>query len=174
MTKKPSTLSVIMKRELKAYFTSPVAYIVTCLFLIINGVLFFSLFFVQNRADLRAYFANLPLFLSFFVPALTMKIFAEERRSGSMETLMTLPVTEWDVVTGKYLASFFGTLLMIAPTLLYVITLVIFGSSNWWICWCCFFKRCLYCNRLFFIFNYKKSNHRFFHRPCNLSRTHFV
>ena len=130
MTKKPSTLSVIMKRESKAYFTSPVAYIVTCLFLIINGVLFFSLFFVQNRADLRAYFANLPLFLSFFVPALTMKIFAEERRSGSMETLMTLPVTEWDVVTGKYLASFFGTLLMIAPTLLYVITLVIFGSPD--------------------------------------------
>ena len=59
-----------------------------------------------------------------------MKIFAEERRSGSMETLMTLPVTEWDVVTGKYLASFFGTLLMIAPTLLYVITLVIFGSPD--------------------------------------------
>ena len=56
MTKKPSTLSVIMKRELKAYFTSPVAYIVTCLFLIINGVLFFSLFFVQNRADLSFQF----------------------------------------------------------------------------------------------------------------------
>lgn len=130
MAKKQSVLSVIMKRELKSYFTSPVAYIVTCLFLILNGVLFFSLFFVQNRAELRSYFSNLPLFLSFFVPALTMKIFAEERRSGSMETLMTLPVTEWDVVTGKYLASFIGTLLMIAPTLLYIITLVIFGNPD--------------------------------------------
>lgn len=130
MTKKSSVKSIIMKRELKAYFTSPVAYIVTSLFLIINGILFFSLFFVQNRADLRAYFSNLPIFLSFFVPALTMKLFAEERRSGSMETLMTLPVTEWDIVSGKYLASFLGTLLMVAPTLLYVITIIMFGSPD--------------------------------------------
>lgn len=130
MTKKSSVKSIIMKRELKAYFSSPVAYIVTSLFLIINGILFFSLFFVQNRADLRAYFSNLPIFLSFFVPALTMKLFAEERRSGSMETLMTLPVTEWDIVSGKYLASFLGTLLMVAPTLLYVITIIMFGSPD--------------------------------------------
>ncbi len=122
---------IIMKRELKAYFTSPIAYIVTGLFLIITGILFFTTFFLQNRAELRQFFVYLPILLSFFVPALTMRIFAEERRVGSIETLMTLPVTEADVVTGKYLASFLGTLIMLAPTLFYVVTAEIFGSPDY-------------------------------------------
>lgn len=122
---------IIMKRELKGYFTSPVAYIVTGLFLIITGILVFSVFFLQDRAELRNYFSYLPLLLSFFVPALTMRIFAEERRVGSMETLMTLPVTEVQVVTGKYLAAFLGTLVMIAPTLLYIIPAEVFGSPDY-------------------------------------------
>lgn len=131
MAKNKKLFSVIMKRELKTYFTSPVAYVVTSLFLIINGILLFSLFFVRNSADLRAFFTNLPVYLSFFVPALTMKLFAEERKSGSMETLMTLPVTEWDVVTGKYLASFIGTLVMIAPTLFYCVAVEVFGTPDY-------------------------------------------
>ena len=61
-----------------------------------NGIVFFSLFFVRRNADLRDYFSNLPLYLSFFVPALTMKLFAEERKSGSMETLI-LP-SNWNTV----------------------------------------------------------------------------
>ncbi|HAH61887.1 MAG TPA: ABC transporter, partial [Treponema sp.] len=107
--KKQSPAVVIMKRELGAYFTSPIAYIVTGLFLIIAGILFFATFFLQNRAELRNYFSLLPVLLSFFIPALTMRIFAEEKRSGSLETLMTLPVTETDVVTGKWLAAFIST-----------------------------------------------------------------
>ena len=122
---------IIMKRELKAYFTAPVAYIVTALFLIISGILFYSTFFLYDRAELRRFFSLLPVLLSFFIPALTMRIFAEERRVGSMETLMTLPVTEVDVVTGKYLASLFGTLIMIAPTLLYIIPAEVFGSPDY-------------------------------------------
>ena len=128
--KTQSPAIIIMKRELKAYFTAPVAYIVTGLFLIIAGILFYSVFFLQNRAELRQYFSSLPILLSFFIPALTMRIFAEERRAGSIETLMTLPVTELEVVTGKYLASFFGTLIMLAPTLLYIIPAVVFGSPD--------------------------------------------
>lgn len=128
---KKSLFPVIMKRELKSYFTSPVAYVVSSLFLLINGIIFFSLFFVRRNADLRDYFSNLPLYLSFFVPALTMKLFAEERKSGSMETLMTLPVTEWDVVTGKYLASLIGTLVMIAPTLFYIVVVSLFGTPDY-------------------------------------------
>lgn len=128
-TKSPAL--IIMKRELRAYFTSPIAYIVSGLFLIINGVLFFSAFFLQNNASLRYFFGNLPLLLSFFVPALTMRLFSEERRVGSIETLMTLPVTEVDVVTGKYCASLIGTLVMIAPTIFYVITAEIFGSPDY-------------------------------------------
>ncbi len=127
-TKSPAI--IIMKRELKSYFTAPVAYIVTALFLIIAGILFYSVFFLQDRAELRQYFSSLPILLSFFIPALTMKIFAEERRVGSIETLMTLPVTELDVVTGKYLASLLSTLIMLAPTLFYIIPAVVFGSPD--------------------------------------------
>ncbi|MBQ1710942.1 MAG: ABC transporter permease [Treponema sp.] len=122
---------VIMKRELSAYFTSPIAYIVTGLYLIITGILFFSTFYLYNRAELRLLFTYLPLLLSFFVPALTMRVFAEEKRVGSIETLMTLPVTEVQVVTGKYLASFISTLIMIAPTLLYIIPAEVFGSPDY-------------------------------------------
>ena len=129
--KKQSPAIIIMKRELKAYFTAPVAYIVTALFLIIAGILFYSTFFLYDRAELRQYFSSLPTLLSFFIPALTMRIFAEERRVGSIETLMTLPVTEVDVVTGKYLASLLGTLIMIAPTLLYIIPAEVFGSPDY-------------------------------------------
>lgn len=128
-TKKPYV--VIMQRELKSYFSSLVAYIVTGLFLIITGVFFFTLFFLQNRAELRQFFGYLPIFLALFVPALTMRLFAEERRSGSIETLLTLPVTEVDVVIGKYLASFISTLVMIAPTLLYIIPVEVFGSPDY-------------------------------------------
>lgn len=131
MAKSKNPAIILMKRELKSYFSGPIAYIVTGLFLIINGILFFSTFFLQNRAELRYFFGNLPLLLSFFVPALTMRLFSEEKRVGSIETLMTLPVTEVDVVTGKYLASFIGTLVMIAPSLFYLLTAEIFGAPDY-------------------------------------------
>ena len=130
-SKNTSPAIIIMKRELKSYFTAPVAYIVTALFLIITGFLFFSSFYLYDRAELRRYFALLPVMLSFFIPALTMRLFAEERRVGSIETLMTLPVTEVDVVTGKYFASLLSTLIMLAPTLLYIIPAEIFGSPDY-------------------------------------------
>lgn len=130
-TKSSNPAFIIMRRELKAYFSGPIAYMVSGLFLIIIGILFFTTFFLNNRAELRQMFTYLPLLLAFFVPALTMRLFAEEKRVGSIETLMTLPVTEVDVVTGKYLASFVGTLVMIAPTLFYVLTAEIFGSPDY-------------------------------------------
>lgn len=129
--KTKKTAFIIMKRELKAYFTGPIAYLVTGLFLFAAGALVFVPFFLNNRAELRQYFAYLPILLSLFVPALTMRIFAEEKRVGSIETLMTLPVTEVDVVVGKYLAAFISTLAMIAPTLLYIIPIEVFGSPDY-------------------------------------------
>ena len=122
---------IIMKRELKSYFSGPIGYIVTGLFLIISGFIFFSTFFLQNRAELRSFFSLLPILLSFFVPALTMRVFAEEKRVGSIETLMTLPVTETNVVAGKFLAAFIETLVMIAPTLFYVVAAEIFGEPDY-------------------------------------------
>lgn len=130
-SKRKCPFVTIMKRELGAYFASPIAYIVTALYLIISGFIFFSTFFIQNRAELRGFFGMMPILLSFFIPALTMRLFSEEKRNGSIETLMTLPVTEVDVVAGKYLASFIGTLVMIAPTLLYIVPAEIFGTPDY-------------------------------------------
>lgn len=122
--------AVIMKRELSSYFTSLVAYIVCCLFLIFSGSLFFSTFFIIGRAELRNFFQLLPLIFSFFIPALTMRVFSEENRSGSIETLLTLPVTPVDVVAGKYLASLVASLVLLVPTLSYVLACCLFGMPD--------------------------------------------
>jgi ABC-2 type transport system permease protein len=100
---------------------------VTGLFLIITGVLFFTTFFLQNRASLRNMFSLMPIVLSFFIPALTMRLYSEEKRSGSIETLYTLPVTEFDAVCGKFLAALVSSAVMVAPTMLYLIGILPFG-----------------------------------------------
>jgi ABC-2 type transport system permease protein len=119
--------AVIMRRELAAFFSSPVAYIVTGLFLAFSGFLFFSTFFLVNRAELRDFFSLLPILFAFFIPAITMRLFSEESRSGSLETLMTLPVSGADAVAGKFLAAFIFSLVMLAPTLAYVVTAAALG-----------------------------------------------
>ena len=123
-------ISVIMKRELKSYFTSPVAYIVTCAFLIVSGFMLFSFFFLANRAELREFFVNLPWLFAIFIPALTMRLFSEERGRGTIETLMTLPVTCTDVVVGKFLAAFVSSIIMLVPTFIYAITASVFGDVD--------------------------------------------
>ena len=129
-TKKQNAALVILKRELAAYFASPVAYIVTGLFLIVSGVFFFMTFFLANRAELRNFFSLLPITLSFFIPALTMRMLAEEKRSGSIETLLTLPVTAFDVTLGKFLAACISGATLLVPTLAYVVTCCIFGAPD--------------------------------------------
>ena len=130
MDKKSNPSIIIFKREIRAYFTSPIAYIVTGLFLLASGFLFFNTFFLNNRAELRQFFGLLPIVLSFFIPALTMRLLAEEKRSGSYETLLTLPVTEVEIVLGKYLASFVAGAVMLVPTLFYAVTCYIFGKPD--------------------------------------------
>lgn len=125
-----NTKAVIVKRELGAYFTGAVGYIVIGLFLLISGFLFFNVFFLENRAELRRFFSTLPVLFAFFIPAVTMRLFAEERKSGSLETLMTLPVSSVDVVMGKFWASLAFTSVMIVPTLVYALTASLFGSLD--------------------------------------------
>lgn len=120
----------IMKREFSACFSSPIAYIVTGLFLLIMGILFWQTFFINKVPSMRRLFYMLPLVLSFFIPALTMRIFAEEKKSGSIETLMTLPITEFDVVFGKFLASFIFSIIMVLPTALYIPGILSFGKMD--------------------------------------------
>src|SRR5208337_5329984 len=94
----------IFSKELKDYFVSPIAYIVICIFLLISGWFFFSTFFLVNQANLRTFFAMLPLIFPFVIHAVTMRLFAEELHIGSFEMLLTLPVRLSDVIMGKFLA----------------------------------------------------------------------
>ena len=90
----------LTKRELRAYFDGPTAYVVLSVFLAITGWFFGNALFLQNVASLRSIFSIAPFIFLFFVPALTMASFAEERRSGTLELLLTLPC-----VTGKSLLA---------------------------------------------------------------------
>lgn len=120
----------IMKKELMTYFYTPIAYIVITAFLVVTGFFFFKDFFYFGQAEMRGFFQFLPLVLTLVVPAITMRLFAEEIHSGTIETLMTLPVTTLDAVLGKFLAATAFVSIMLAPTLIYLVTIIIVGSPD--------------------------------------------
>ncbi len=120
----------IFRREFRSFFVSPVAYIVIGVYLILAGWFFFSTFFLYNQATLRNYFTLLPFLFSFIIPALTMGVFAEERNIGSLETLLTLPVSVTETVVGKFLATLGFIAVMIAPTLVYAIIVSLIGELD--------------------------------------------
>ncbi len=126
-----SQIKIIALKEFKDYFISPIAYIVIALFLIVVGWFFFSTFFIYSRADLRDFFALLPIVFSFFVPALTMRLFAEEKNVGSYETLLTMPVSFVHIAVGKFLAATLFTCAMLVPTLSYPIVISLIGDLDW-------------------------------------------
>ncbi|MBN1825442.1 MAG: ABC transporter permease [Candidatus Eisenbacteria bacterium] len=109
-----SNVGTIIRKEFRSYFDSPVAYIYITFFLVLSSWLFLRGFFLVNQANMRGWFGILPWLLLFFIPAVTMRLWAEEKKLGTIELLMTLPVRDHEVVLGKYLAS----LLFLALTLL--------------------------------------------------------
>jgi ABC-2 type transport system permease protein len=125
----------IARRELRAYFDAPVAYIVLVAFLAVTGWIFFSQIFLIDRADTRVLFAPSPfspsLLLVILAPALTMRLVAEERKTGTIELLTTLPVTDTHVILGKFLAALGLIGVALAVTLAYPITLSFLGSLDW-------------------------------------------
>ena len=121
----------IFEKECRTYFVSPIAYIVISIFLLVTGWFFFMTFFLYNQADLRNYFALLPIIFSFVVPAITMRLFSEELNVGSYEILLTMPVTFRDVVMGKFLASVVFIAAMLIPTFTYPVTVVFLGQLDW-------------------------------------------
>ncbi len=121
---------VIARRELAALFQSPVAWIVMALFLAFSGLLFLPAFFLINRAELRGFFSLLPILFSFFIPAITMRAISEEKRSGTIETLLTLPVSGFDVIAGKFAAVLGFVASMLLPTLSYVFSVLLIGSPD--------------------------------------------
>lgn len=96
---------VIANREFGAYFKSPIAYIVLGVFVALTGFFFFDKFFLWNTASMEAFFGRMPLLLLFFGPAMAMRLLAEEKGSGTIELLLTMPVRDWEVVIGKFLAA---------------------------------------------------------------------
>jgi ABC-2 type transport system permease protein len=124
-------LFTIARRELKAYFLSPIAYIVGIVFLVATGWFFFSVFFLQGRADLRSFFTLLPLVFSLVIPAITMRLLSEEFAIGTYETLITLPVATTDVLVGKFLAALCFVIVMVVPTVSYPIFVSAVGDLDW-------------------------------------------
>ena len=98
---------VLFKRELRSYFTTPVAYVFIVIFLLLAGSFTFYIgsFYERGQADLEPFFTFHPWLYLFLVPAVSMRLWAEERKSGTIELLLTLPITMWQAVLGKFLAA---------------------------------------------------------------------
>ncbi|MDD4900683.1 MAG: ABC transporter permease subunit [Patescibacteria group bacterium] len=108
---------ILFKKELMSYFNSPIAYVFIGVFLIVGNWLFFSSFFLIGQASMRSYFSLLPWIFLFLSPAITMRLWAEEKKSGTIEFLLTLPITDWQAVLAKFfsaLAFLFISLLLSA------------------------------------------------------------
>jgi gliding motility-associated transport system permease protein len=140
----------IFKKEMRVYFTSPVAYVVLAIFLVIAGYFFYSIFAFFTMASmqsamnpqmardltvtdsvLRPLFSNVSVILLLLIPLLTMRLFAEERRSGTIELLLTYPVRDGAVLTGKYLAALALYAIMLVFTLAYPAMLAYFARLEW-------------------------------------------
>ncbi len=122
----------IIKRELTSYFESPVAYVFMVVFLMLIGFLtfFVSRFYEGGQADLRGFFFWHPWMFLILVPAAAMRLWAEERRAGTIETLLTLPVTITQVIVGKFLAAWFFIGLIVALTFPIVLTTAYLGAPD--------------------------------------------
>ncbi|MDD5087706.1 MAG: ABC transporter permease subunit [bacterium] len=104
----------IFRREFRSYFDSPIAYIVLMFFLLVSGYFFTSNLFLLDQANLRTLFGIVPPLYVFFIPAISMRLLAEERKSGTIELLFTYPIRDTEIVIGKFLAalSLIGVLLL--------------------------------------------------------------
>lgn len=120
----------ILRRDLSAYFTSPIGYIVMIVFLAISVGLYMTTFFAFPVADMRGYFANLPLMLCILIPAITMRVWAEERKENTWEMLLTFPMKSWELVLGKFLATFAFFGLIMACTFTIPIMLASLGNPD--------------------------------------------
>lgn len=123
------------QKELRSYFNSPVAYIVLSIFIFITGFFFTSSLFLMGQASMRPLFSLVPIVLLFFVPAITMRLLAEEKRSGSIELLVTLPTRDWEIVMGKFLAAWILILAGLALTLCFTFTVATLGKLDFGETW---------------------------------------
>ncbi len=122
----------VYRRELSAYFATPLAYVFIVIFLVLSGVFTFYLggFYVRNQADLEPFFNYHPWLYLFLIPAVAMRVWAEERKSGTIELLLTLPVSMWQAVAGKFLAAWSFVAVALALTFPMWITVNYLGDPD--------------------------------------------
>jgi ABC-2 type transport system permease protein len=125
-----ANVGTIFKKELRSYFNSAVAYVVIVVFLAIVGWLYTSSMFLVNVASLRLMFEWIPLVFLFVVPAVTMRLIAEEKKAGTIELLTTKPLHDWEIVIGKFLAAWALIGVTLLPTLIYYVTVAFLGDID--------------------------------------------
>ena len=123
-------ITIFCKKELRSFFDSPIAYIVITIFLLISGWFFFSDLFLVNQTSMRNLFSIIPFIFMFFVPAVTMRLISEEKRSGTIEVLLTLPVKDYEIILGKFLAGLILIFVAVILTLVYTLTLSGLGNLD--------------------------------------------
>ena len=125
-------MGAVFKREFQGYFATPVAYVFICIFLFCTGIFTFYVgnFFTRGQADLKAFFTFHPWLYLFMIPAISMRLWAEERKSGTIELLMSLPVSLAGVVLGKFLAAWLFTGVALALTFPMWITVAYLGDPD--------------------------------------------
>jgi ABC-2 type transport system permease protein len=127
-----AAIGTIVKRELAAYFESPVAYVFLVIFLLLAGFFTFAFggFFERGEASLVAFFNWLPWLFLFLVPAAGMRLWSEERRLGTIELLLTMPVADWQAIAGKFLASWLFLIVALALSFPIVVTVNVLGDPD--------------------------------------------
>ena len=126
-----NSFMAVFKRELKSYFSTPLAYVFLVIFLFFSGYLTFrNGFYEVRQADMSLFFTNLPLLFVFMVPSTAMRLWAEERKSGTIELLFTLPITITQAVLGKFFAAWLFLGIALALTFPMVITVCYLGNPD--------------------------------------------
>lgn len=127
-----ASIQAIMKRELGGYFTSPIAYVFLVIFLLLTGFFTFTVgnFFERGEASLVSFFTWHPWLYLFLVPAVGMRLWSEERRLGTLELLLTMPITTWQAIVGKFLASWLFLGLALVLTFPVIITVNWLGDPD--------------------------------------------
>lgn len=120
----------IARREIQAYFASPIAYVVAAAFLAIMGYFFAVVLYYTREATMRYTFGNMTTVLLFVAPVLTMRLLAEEQRMGTIELLLTSPVKDWEVVVGKFLGSLALFMAILGISLFFPLTLSVLGNPD--------------------------------------------
>ncbi len=120
----------IFKKEVRSYFNSPAAYIVVTFFLLFTGYFFGTNLFLMNQANLRTAFGIIPLVFIFFMPAITMRLIAEEKKAGTIELLVTYPIKDSEIIVGKFLSALMLLAVALVFTWFYVISVSLLGNLD--------------------------------------------